>query len=40
MKSERETNYEILLITGNKGSLEGRGVGGQGHWVMGMKEGT
>ena len=39
-KSERETNHERLLITGNKGRVAGEEVGGWGNWVTGVKEGT
>ena len=40
-KSERETNHERLWTLGTKLRVsEGRGVGGVGNHVMGIKEGT
>lgn len=39
-KSERETNHEGLWTLGNKLKVsEGRGLGGWGSWMMGIKEG-
>ena len=39
-ESERERNHERLRTLGNKLRIsEGRGLGGWGSWVMGIKEG-
>ena len=41
MKSEREANHKRLLIIGNTLRVAGgKGIGGWGNWVMGIKEGT